>query len=485
MKNRLRALGKLQLLLSGFLVTFMLALAGCGGGGGGGGGGTTVGGGIGGTGAVGIVSAIGSVTVNGLTYSCFGAVVTSDDGTIDQGSGDNCVEAERTGQLSVGAVVTITGTRDANGNLTATTVSISRNVLGPVANKDLAGLSFTVLNQRVNVSETTRFKIGNPKSESSGTEGLTNLKNGDTVEVSGFRNANGDILASLVEAKTSVSGDSALKGMVAGSTAAVTIAGVSINLGSFLPAPANGACVEAKGTFNGTSLTLTQALKYDDDCNGGSVSGNLVQAKVEGVINGFVSTTEFNVGNQKITTTATTTYIGGSSADLQNGVTVEAEGSTTNGTLIAKKIQIKSNGVRIEGNTDTALSGGSFQILGITVKVVASTENSIGPIVPGTHLKLEGSKTGPTEVTAAKIDAASGSDTELRGPLDAIPASPSFAILGVQVKTIRGTTQFNGTSSTAASDSFFIKTIKDQIVKARGTPGGTTTLNATEVENED
>ena len=483
MKNRLRALGKLQLLLSGFLVTFMLTLAGCGGGGGGGG--TTVGGGIGGTGAVGTVSAIGSVTVNGLTFSCFGAVVTSDDGTTDQGTGDNCVEAQATGQLSVGAVVTITGTRDANGNLAATTVSISRNVLGPVANKDLAGLSFTVLKQRVIVSETTRFEIGNPKSESFGTAGLTNLRDGDTVEVSGFRNANGDILASLVKAKTSVSGDSELKGMVAGSPTAVTIAGVSIiNLGSFLPAPANGDCVEAKGHFNGTSLTLTQALKPDNDCNGGSVSGNLVQAKVEGVINGFVSATEFNVANQKVTTTATTTYIGGGSADLLNGVIVEAEGSTTNGTLIAKKIQIKSNGVRIEGNTDTELADGKFTILGITVKVVASTENSIAAIVPGTHLKLEGSKTGPTEVTAAKIDDASGSDTELRGPLDANPASTSFAILGVQVQTT-GSTLFNGNSGAAASNSFFNNTIKDQIVKARGTPGAPTTLNATEVKNED
>ena len=347
MKNRLRALGKLQLLLSGFLVTFMLALAGCGGGGGGGG--TVVGGGIGGTGAVGTVSAIGSVTVNGLTYSCFGAVVTSDDGTIDQGSGDNCVEAERTGQLSVGAVVTITGTRDANGNLTATTVSISRNVLGPVANKDLAGLSFTVLNQRVIVSETTRFKIGSPKSELSGTEGITNLKNGDTVEVSGFRNANGDILASLVEAKIAASGEFELKGYVDGSAAALTIAKVSIDLNG-QPAPTNGACVEAKGSFDGSVFKLTDLLKPDDDCNGGSVSGNLVQAKVEGVINGFVSATEFNVGNQKVTTTATTRYIGGSAADLLNGVKVEVEGATTNGTLIARTVQIKSNGVRIEGD---------------------------------------------------------------------------------------------------------------------------------------
>lgn len=253
-----------------------------------------------------------------------------------------------------------------------------------------------------------------------------------------------------------------------------------------MPAPANGDCVEAKGNFNGTSLTLTQALKPDNDCNGGSVSGNLVQAKVEGVINGFVSATEeFNVGNQKVKTTPTTTYIGGSSADLLNGVIVEAEGSTTNSVLIAKKIQIKSNGVRIEGNTNTGLADGKFTILGITVKVVASTENSIAAIRSGTHLKLEGSKTGPTEVTAAKIDDASGSDTELRGPIDANPASPNFAILGVRVQTIRGITQFNETSSTAVADSFFTNTIKDQLVKALGTPGGTTTLNATEVKNED
>ena len=118
------------------------------------------------------------------------------------------------------------------------------------------------------------------------------------------------------------------------------------------------------------------------------------------------------------------------------------------------------------------------------MKVVASTENSIAAIVSGTPLKLEGSKTGPTEVTAAKIDAAGGSDTELRGPLDANPASPSFAILGVQVQTT-GSTLFNGSSGAAASNSFFTKTIKDQIVKARGTPVGNTITNATKVENED
>ena len=201
------------------------------------------------------------------------------------------------------------------------------------------------------------------------------------------------------------------------------------------------------------------------------------------MINGFVSGTQFNVGSQKVTTTGSTTYEGGTSADLLDGVKVEAEGSTTNGTLIATKVKIKSNGVRIEGAADTGLFGGSFTILGITVKVVTATENSLGTITPGTRLRLEGSKSGATQVTAAKISNASGGGgtrAEIRGPLDANPASPNFTILGAQVQT-SGSTQFNG--STSGSMAFFANTKKDQIVKARGNQTNNV-IAADEVENE-
>ena len=345
MKNKLRALGKLQIFLSGFLVAFTLILAGCGGGGGGGGG--VVGGGIGGTGAVGTVSAIGSVTVNGVTYSCVGATVTNDDGTVDQGPGDSCIAAEQAGRLSVGSVVVVTGSKDSSGNFTATTVNSSNSVFGPALTISVNGLSFTVLNQRILVDETTRFEIEGVKSD--GTAGMTALAArppNTTVEVSGLRNTTGDILATLVENKTAINGEFELKGFATVSGTTLTIGGVNINLAT-QPLPANGDCVKAKGTWNGNTLTLTQPLKGDNDCNGGSLAGNLVQAEVEGVINGFVSSTQFNVGSQKVTTTGSTTYEGGTSADLLDGVKVEAEGSTTNGTLIATKVKIKSNGVRI------------------------------------------------------------------------------------------------------------------------------------------
>ena len=461
-------------------------LAGCGGGGsGGGGGGGIVGGGIGGTGAVGTVSAIGSVTVNGVTYSCVGATVTNDDGTVDQGPGDNCIAAEKAGRLSVGSVVVVRGSKDSSGNFTATTVSSSNSVFGPALAISVNGLSFTVLNQRILVDETTRFEIEGVKS--AGTAGMTALAAqppNTTVEVSGFRNTTGDILATLVENKTAINGEFELKGFATVIGTTLTIGNVNIN-GATPPLPANGDCVKAKGTWNGNTLTLTQPLKGDNDCNGGSLAGNLVQAEVEGVINGFVSSTQFNVGSQKVTTTGSTTYEGGTSADLLDGVKVEAEGSTTNGALIATKVKIKSNGVRIEGVTDSPLSGGSFTILGITVKVVTATENPLGPITAGMPLRLEGSKSGATQVTAAKISNASGGGgtrAEIRGPLDADanPTSPKFTILGAQVQT-SVLTQFNG--STSGSTAFFANTKKDQIVKARGSQTNNV-IAADEVENE-
>ena len=147
---------QLRSILMNGLIIFLtgLFLSACGGGGGGGGGGGSVaGGGIGGTGSV---AAIASVTVNGVTYSCVGATITDDDGTLDQGTGDPCQDAEDAGRLTVGSIVTVTGTTNA-GNATATTINVSRSVRGPVANLNVTGQSFTVLGQTILVDQTTNY----------------------------------------------------------------------------------------------------------------------------------------------------------------------------------------------------------------------------------------------------------------------------------------------------------------------------------------
>ena len=289
------------------------------------------------------------------------------------------------------------------------------------------------------------------------------------------------MLATLVKIASVPSGEFELKGF-ANVSGTVTINGVTINLAG-QSAPANGQCVEAKGSFSSNTLTLTQALKSDDDCTGASsLSGSLTQAQVEGVITAFSSVSNFTVGGQAVNG-GSAIILGGVAADLLNGVKVEAEGTLSNGVLNATKIEIKSNGVRIEGAADTGLSNGTFTILGITVKVGTGTDNDVGNFSAGTRLRIKGSKAGTSIVNASEIsDGGGGTRTELRGPLDANPVSPDFTILTVPVRT-SGATQFNGSTSNAAT--FFANTKKDEIVKARGTEITNGEITAEEVENED
>ena len=469
-----------------FLFMLSLILAACGGGGGGGG--TVIGGGgIGGTGsvaAVGTVSAIGSVVVNGVTFNCTGAAVTTDDGTVDQGPGDRCVTANQAGILDPGMVVVVTGTSSGS-VFTAQTVTAQNTVAGPAVSISATGQSFTVLSQSIVVDDATKYQInGSNITGAAGLVALAGLTN-PIVQVSGFRNSSGQILATFVETKAIANGEFEVKGIAVDNGGTISIGSLTISLAGF---SALTGCVKAKGSLNGSTLTLSRALTADNDCNGSAISGSLSQVEVEGIINNFVSAAQFNVGGQAVVTNSATIFEGGTSVDLLDGVKVEAEGSTTNGVLVAKKIQIKSNGVRIEGAADTALSDGSFTILGITVKVVTATENSLGTISAGTRMRIEGNKSGATQVTASKITNAGGGGgetrTELRGPLDANPSGSSFVILRVPVSTSGATFQDkNGTSISAAT--FFANTTINKIVKARGTESPDNQISASEVENED
>lgn len=492
MLTQTRSLGQFfRLDLTGlFILSLSLLLSACGGGGGGG---TVAGGGIGGTGsvaAVGTVSAIGSVVVNGVRFDCTGATVTTDDGTVDQGPGDRCVTSNANGQLEPGMVVVVNGT-SAGGVFTAQTVSAQNTVAGPAVNISTSLQSFSVLSQTIVVDDATRYQINGADSiGASGLAALAALSN-PTVQVSGFRNDQGQILATFVETKTIANGEFEVKGIATNTGGVLSIGSLTINTGAF---GVLTGCVEAKGSLSGNTLTLTQALSPDNDCNGGAVSGSVSQVEVEGVINGINATQDqFNVGGQAVTTTNATLFEGGVQADLINGMKVEVEGATVNGVLIAKKIQIKSNGVRIKATADGTYNSttGIVSVLGIAVKVVTATEvdgDPLSTIGAGTRLEIEGSKSGASSINAAKLKVISGGGgnaPELRGPLDAKPVVGSFSILGVQVNTSDGTVFKNLTGAVIGETTFIANTAANDIVKAKGAENPNNRIAATEVENED
>jgi len=471
------------------LISFSLLLAACGGGGGGGGGTTSTGGTAA---AVGTVQAIGSVKVNGVTFDCRNAVVTSDDGVTDTGD-DRCITARDDGELDENMHVVVRGRINDDGVTgSADSVIVKHRFSGPVANIDQTAQTFTVLGQTIRVDDGTVFKSASG-AKTNGAAGLAGLTDGETVRINGIPGDGGTFFATYVKSKFIAGDSSEVKGFVTSSAPdPVKIGSLILILTSDQTRPNVGDCVEAEGTLSGNTLTLksgADGLKLDDDCDGESLPDGVTKAEIEGVISDFINDeTPFKVGGQTVSISPSTTFrpAGASAADLGNGVKVEAEGSVAGGVLLARKIKIKQNGVRIEALVDSAATGSSFTILGITVVTNSSTEFETGisliTIGTGTALRVEGFKSGDTQVTATRIKTRSGGSGEvkLRGPLDADAATPGFTILGVPVTTSPAT-EFEESSSAR----FFADAKANTIVSVKGAENPDDAIAAEEVELED
>ncbi len=470
------------------LFTLSLLLAACGGGGGSGGGG---GGSTTGTpaAAIGTVEKIGSVKVNGITFDCLNATVTYDDGVVDAGE-DRCIEAQRRGELDDSMHVVVNGKVNDDGvSGSASSVRVKHRFKGPVGSIDTTAQTFTILGQTIQIDDSTIFKIGNTKT--TGIAGLNSLPLNAKVKVNGVAGPNGTFLATYVKTKSDLSDDSnEVKGIITAVTPDIMIGTLIIVLNG-QTRPVLGACVEAEGALSGNTLLVKlgpSGFKPDDDCNGDSFSGSITKAEVEGVISGFIDdATPFKVGGQTVSLSPSATFrpAGTSVADIVNGLKVEVEGSVTNGVLLATKVKIKRNGVRIEALADSAVTGNSFTILGITVITNGSTdfnEVTLAMIGNGIGLRVEGFKSGATEITATRIELrpVDANDVTLRGPLDANAVEPGFNILGVPV-TIGDGTQFDDTIRA----NFFANATANTIVKAKGEESADNTIAAREVELED
>src|SRR5471032_785571 len=198
--------------LKGLRIGSLAALiAACGGGGGGS---TIAGVGIGGSGitSVGAVTAVGSITVNGVKFDTQGATVT-----VDGASGQDI-------DLKVGLVTTITGTLNSDGVTgKATSVEVDNELKGIVDSAPVitaTGGTFTVFGQLVLVDASTVF--GNAA-------GLADFSAGTPVEVSGFRDASGQVVrATRVEKEAAVPATIEIMGTISN----VNIGATTFSLGN-------------------------------------------------------------------------------------------------------------------------------------------------------------------------------------------------------------------------------------------------------------
>lgn len=450
-------------------------------------------GGIGRTGvAVGPISNFGSIFVNGVRYDTSSATFTVDDAPGTESD------------LAVGQVVIVKGDIDEDGvNGTAEEVIYDDALEGPVGAIDLGAGTITVLGQLVIIEATTSFDDDFPVA------GIEGVQVGDIVEVSGFVDGDGNIVATRIELDDD-NDDFERKGIVA----SLDDVAQTFNLGSLevdysgatledFPGGviSEGDLVEAEGTLdpNDPNRLLATEVEFEDPFEAFETDDDV---EIEGLVTRFVSATDFDVNGIPVTTNGDTEFENGAAADLALNVRIEVEGEfTAEGVVLAEEIEFEvENDTVVAAAVDSVdAEAGTLVILGITITADARTRfDDYSSAADGTPLTLSEINVGDfVEVVGSESPAGSDAivaavlereDDEgvarLEGIVDAI-AEPSLTILGVTIET-NASTEFEDGNEQPISDAEFFSSVQvGDIVELEGTESSDTVIVAEEIELDD
>lgn len=313
---------------------------------GGSGEGLLAGGGIGGSGntSVGPITALGSIFVNGIEFQTTNATVAI--------NGVNSDEKE----LQVGMVVKVEGTINADGKTgKADMVVFDHNAAGSINSIDLGRSTLEVMGQTVFVDAQTII-AGLPGK----TPGLADLATNDMVEISGLADADGNIIATRINLKTT-GGQSKVSGRVSSLTnATFKVNALAVDyskamLRKFGPAGIQpGDIVDIIGNLTSPSTLLADVIekKSSDfkDNNSIKFEGFIDSLYYAGQsVTGFTLITQF--GLQRVELDASTIFSGGQS--IKAGARVQVEGTILSNIIQAKKIELLES-VRMKGSAAMA-----------------------------------------------------------------------------------------------------------------------------------
>ena len=157
-------------------------------------------------------------------------------------------------------------------------------------------------------------------------------------------------------------------------SASCTVSYASAQLNGFASGqPANGDRVEAFGSVDANGVLVATRVERE---SGGAAGNADEQADYEGLVTSFVSATDFAVAGQRVTTTASTTYEGGTASSLALDVPVEVEGRfNASGVIVATKVQFRrGSDTEFSGRVDSVnAAGNSLVVFGVTVRVNSLT----------------------------------------------------------------------------------------------------------------
>jgi hypothetical protein len=276
--------------------------------------------------AFGAITALNSATVNGIRYDTNGTNVNV-----------NGLPAN-VSDLKLGQVVALEGEvnfSDATGR--ADEIHYSASVIGPVENIDATLNRLIVMGQTVLTSADTVF---DPSIDPDTFAGLTL---GATTQISGFRNAAGDIIATRIEPDTTSTGEQ-LIGAVAGLDLANMLFSVNRLTVDYSKAtlidlpmrmPANGLLVIVRGSLTNGILVVDEIASIVDLVATPGERGHL-----SGIVTRFASSTDFDLNGLPITTNTSTGFVNGVAGDLQANaeITIDGEVSSGGDTVLANQV---------------------------------------------------------------------------------------------------------------------------------------------------
>ena len=414
--------------------------------------------------AAGAVTGFGSIFVNGVEYSTAGAQIQIDD------------QPATESQLSVGDVVTVTGTVNADGRTgTATQVSFSGNVRGTVTQVSAATKSFVVLGQTVLVTGSTVF-AGNIKPAD-----ITGIQVGARVEVSGFANSFGQIVASRIQLEAAGNALRVQAVVQALNATALTFQmnALLVDYSAATPdgALANGSIVDVQGsTLSASGALVATAVHVVTPLTGAEHS----EGEIDGVITAFTSMNDFMIIGLRVKTNANTQF-------TLNGVTlgvnvrVAVEGSfDASGNLVAATVEAKPEGEGlVRGLVQALPSSSTVMVLGVTIATGAATaleDDSALMLRPfhvsdlhvGDYIEARGTA-GVGAALTAEVLVRQDPDplSYLQGMVTNISV-PSFTLLGVTVTTTAAT-QYSGPDGTSLTAAEFFAQAPTATVEVGGT----------------
>ena len=452
--------------------------------------------GIGGTGYIssGTITGFGSVFVNGVEFET------------DASSFDIEGITGTQGDLAIGMVVKVNGTINDDGITgTATSIVYDDDIQGPVSSLTSPSADkkqFTVLGTTVIADiNTTSYDA------STGTTfDFSTLADGNNVEVSGFYNASNQLIATRIELKN-VTFDSnseiELKGTIASLTGTdFMLNGVNIDASaaelSDLPnGLVDGAYVEAKGTYDSGSNTIT-ASKVEGKDN--SVE-DTDEFELEGFVSNFTSLSDFKVN--QIPVDASNAELSPSSLTLEDDMQIEVEGSIVNGKLIATELKLRSGEIKIKATVSAIdAANKTFTVSpvtgqpAITVHVGTETEMendvldtdsfSVNDLNPTTdYVEIEGYDNGDGTVFASGVKVKEASDIVVKGIIEAgTSTGTTIKVLGVTFSIAPGTSFKNSDDTSMTQAEFFnAVTLNQSLVKIEDKVTADGTADTIELES--